>query len=86
MSMLAINATLHMHDRDVVHLVEKVQIPDLKNAAYLPKPRCIEGMLAGNDNWHSPASHFKGELYKPSNLYSFRLVYLRCSGACHTRA
>ncbi|CAN9080763.1 unnamed protein product [Alternaria alternata] len=59
-------------DQDVV--VEQVQISDLENAAYLPKPRCIKGMLAGNDNWRSPEGHFKGELNKPSDLYSFGLA------------
>jgi len=59
-------------DQDVV--VEKVQISDLENAAYLPKPRCIKGMLAGIDNWRSPEGHFKGELNKLSDLYSFGLV------------
>jgi len=59
-------------DQDVV--VEQVQISDLENAAYLPRPRCIKGMLAGNDDWRSPEGHFKGELNKPSDLYSFGLV------------
>jgi hypothetical protein len=34
-------------------IVEQVQIINLENAAYLPKGRCIKGMLAGNDNWRS---------------------------------
>ncbi|KAF1347260.1 kinase-like protein [Lizonia empirigonia] len=59
-------------EKEVV--IQKVQISDLENAAYLPKPRCIKGMLAGNDNWRSPEGHFKGELNKPSDLYSFGLV------------
>ncbi|KAE8829708.1 hypothetical protein P3342_008312 [Pyrenophora teres f. teres] len=59
-------------EQDVV--VEKVQISDLENAAHLPKPRCIKGMLPGNDNWRSPEGHFKGELNKPSDLYSFGLM------------
>jgi serine/threonine protein kinase len=59
-------------DQEVV--VDKVQVSDLENAAYLPKPSCIKGMLAGNDNWRSPEGHFKGELNKPSDMYSFGLV------------
>jgi hypothetical protein len=31
-------------------------------------------MLAGNDNWRSPEGHFKGELSKPSDMYSFGAV------------
>ncbi|KAH9862061.1 hypothetical protein IAQ61_010263, partial [Plenodomus lingam] len=55
-------------------VIEKVQISDLENAAYLLEPRCIKGMLAGNDNWRSPEGHFKGELNKPSDLHLFGLV------------
>jgi hypothetical protein len=55
-------------------IVEQVQITDLENAAYLPKGRCIKGMLAGNDNWRSPEAHFKGELNKPSDIFSFGVV------------
>ena len=55
-------------------IVEHVQITDLENAAYLPKGRCIKGMLAGNDNWRSPEAHFKGELNKPSDIFSFGAV------------
>lgn len=40
-------------DREEETVVEKVLLADLKNAAYLPKGRCIKGMLAGNDNWRS---------------------------------
>lgn len=55
-------------------IIEKVQITDLENAAYLPKGRCIKGMLPGNDNWRSPEGHFKGELQKPSDMFSFGAV------------
>lgn len=55
-------------------MVEEVQIIDIENAAYLPKKRCIKGMLAGNDNWRSPEAHFKGELNKPSDIFSFGVV------------
>lgn len=54
--------------------VDSVQIIDLENAAYLPKGRCIKGMLAGNDNWRSPEAHFKGELNKPTDIFSFAAV------------
>jgi len=55
-------------------IVEQVHITDLENAAYLPKGRCIKGMLVGNDNWRSPEAHFKGELNKPSDIFSFGAV------------
>ncbi|EEH36213.2 hypothetical protein PAAG_00536 [Paracoccidioides lutzii Pb01] len=55
-------------------IIEQVQIIDLENTAYLPKERCIKGMLAGNDSWCSPDDHFKGELNKPSDIFSFTAV------------
>lgn len=55
-------------------IVEEVKIIDLENAAYLPGGRCIKGMLAGNDSWRSPEGHFKGELNKPSDIFSFAAV------------
>lgn len=59
-------------------IVEDVRIVDLGNAAYLPKGRCIKGMLAGNESWRSPEGHFKaelkGELNKPSEIFSFAAV------------
>lgn len=79
--------------------IQRIQVTDLENAAYLPKGRCIKGMLAGNDNWRSPEAHFKGELNKPSDIFSFGavvcvstaqvlcslifLVHLRHAGTCH---
>lgn len=54
--------------------LEQVQVADLENAAYVPKGRCIKGMLAGNDNWRSPEAHFKSELNKPTDMFSFGIV------------
>ncbi|KFY43408.1 hypothetical protein V494_02007 [Pseudogymnoascus sp. VKM F-4513 (FW-928)] len=54
--------------------IEQVQVTDLENAAHLPKGRCIKGMLAGNDNWRSPEAHFKGELNKPTDMFSFGIM------------
>lgn len=58
-------------------IVEQVRIIDLENAAYLPNGRCIKGMLAGKDSWRSPEGHFKGELNKPSDIFSFAVVVCR---------
>jgi len=60
--------------KDQGKVVEKVQLTDLENAAHLPNGKCVKGMLAGNDNWRSPEAHFKGELSKPSDVFSFGLV------------
>jgi hypothetical protein len=54
--------------------IKQVQIIDLENAAYLSKGRCIKGMLPGNDSWRSPEGHFKGELNKPADIFSFAAV------------
>lgn len=51
-------------------LLNEFKIIDLKNAAFLPKGRCIKGMLAVNDNWRSPEMHFKGKLNKPTDMFS----------------
>lgn len=63
-------------------VIDQIQIIDIENAAYLPKGRCIKGMLAGNDNWRSPEGHFKGELNKPSDIYSFGAVVSRSRIKC----
>ncbi|KAJ5578368.1 uncharacterized protein N7459_007332 [Penicillium hispanicum] len=55
-------------------LIERVQVTDLENAACLPRGRCIKGMAAGNDNWRSPEAHLRGELNKPTDLFSFGVV------------
>ncbi|KAF4238984.1 hypothetical protein CNMCM8980_001810 [Aspergillus fumigatiaffinis] len=55
-------------------VIEDVRLIDLENAAYLPKGRCMQGMLAGNDNWRSPEAHFKGELNKPTDIFSFGII------------
>ncbi|KAI0857386.1 kinase domain-containing protein [Xylaria cubensis] len=54
--------------------VKQVQLSDLENAAYLPKGRCVKGMLAGNEDWRSPEGHFKSELKKSSDIFSFGAV------------
>lgn len=66
---------VNYHDNNYQEtIVEQVQIIDLENAAYLPHGRRIQGMLAGNDNWRSPEAHFKGELNKPTDMFSFGIV------------
>ena len=54
--------------------IERVQIIDFENAAYLPKGRRLKGMLVGNENWRSPESHLRGELNKPTDMFSFGAV------------
>ncbi|KAI6878127.1 calcium/calmodulin dependent protein kinase [Hortaea werneckii] len=54
--------------------VERVMLSDLENAAHLPGERCIKGMLAGSDVWRSAEAHLRGELGKPTDMFSFGLV------------
>lgn len=62
-------------DREEETVFKKVLLTDLENAAYLPKGRCIKGMLAGkNDNWRSPEAHFRGELNMPTDMFAFGIV------------
>lgn len=65
------NVMINFHGSDSEFVVEKAQLSDLENAAYLPKGRCIKGMLPGNDNWRSPEGHLRGELNKPTDIFSF---------------
>ena len=67
----------HHHREEI--LIEQAQIIDLENAAYLPRGRCIKGMLAGNDNWRSPEAHFKARLNKPTDIFSFGIVVSKIS-------
>lgn len=63
--------------------VDAVQIVDLENAAYLPTGRCIKGMLAGNENWRSPEAHFRGELNRPTDIFSFGIVVSALAFSIH---
>lgn len=68
------NIMADCHGKEDHIVVDKVQLTDLENAGYLPRGRCIKGMLAGNENWRSPEAHLKGELNKPTDIFSFGAV------------
>lgn len=55
-------------------MVKWVLLSDLENAAHLPNGRSLKGMPAGSDTWRSIEAHLKGELGKPSDMFSFGLV------------
>jgi serine/threonine protein kinase len=55
-------------------VLDKVQLSDLDNAAYLPNGRYIKGMIAGNENWRSPEAFFKSKLSNPADMFSFGIV------------
>jgi serine/threonine protein kinase len=55
-------------------IVEKVQLTNLDNAAYLPNGRYIKSMTAGNENWRSPETFFKSKINKPTDMFAFGIV------------
>ena len=71
------NVMVDFHGSGSEFVVEKAQLTDLENAAFLPKGRCIKGMLPGNDNWRSPEGHLQGELNKPTDIFSFGAMVSR---------
>ncbi|KAF2142627.1 uncharacterized protein K452DRAFT_226940 [Aplosporella prunicola CBS 121167] len=54
--------------------VEKVQLADIEDAAYVPPGSDIIGKLVGNRMWRSPEAHANGPVNKPSDVFSFGIV------------
>jgi serine/threonine protein kinase len=54
--------------------VEKVQLADIEDAAYVPENCVIRGRRLGNYMWRSPEAHASAAVQKPSDLFSFGLV------------
>ncbi|KAM5453960.1 hypothetical protein MaudCBS49596_002585 [Microsporum audouinii] len=63
-------------------VVERVQLGDLEDAAYIPPGSAMVGKQAGNQMWRSPEAHASGPVNKPSDIFSFALV---CIYAVHKR-
>lgn len=57
-------------------IIEHVQLIDLENAVYLPKPIYAKGDF-GNRNWRRPEAHFNGALNQPTDIFSFGAVVSR---------
>jgi hypothetical protein len=55
-------------------LIERVQLGDLEDAAYIPPGSAMIGKQAGNSMWRSPEARAKGPVNKPSDIFSFALV------------
>lgn len=58
-------------------VLDRVQLTDFDNAAYLPKCKYVKG-LVGNENWRSPEALFKSKAGKPTDVYSFGIVVGSC--------
>ena len=54
--------------------IDRVRVMGLENSWHLPMRKRVRGMLTGNENWRSPEAHMKGELNKPSDMFSFGAV------------
>lgn len=55
-------------------VIERVQLGDLEDAAYIPPGSAMVGKQAGNSMWRSPEAHAKGPVSKPTDIFSFALV------------
>ncbi|KAK2766244.1 hypothetical protein FQN54_007761 [Arachnomyces sp. PD_36] len=63
-------------------ILERTQLGDLEDAAYIPPGSHMIGKQAGNWMWRSPEAHAAGPVNKPSDIFSFALV---CIYAMHKR-
>lgn len=54
--------------------VEKVQLADLEDSAYVPPDCAIVGKQTGNWMWRSPEAHAAGPVDTPSDMFSFGVV------------
>jgi serine/threonine protein kinase len=61
-------------DQDEGVTVEKVQVADIEDAAYVPEGCVIKGRQVGNWMWRSPEAHASANLHTPSDMFSFGLV------------
>ncbi|GAD96775.1 predicted protein [Paecilomyces variotii No. 5] len=68
-------------DQDRI-IIERVQLGDLEDAAYIPPGSYMIGKQAGSWMWRSPEAHAQGPVDKPSDIFSFALV---CIYAMHKR-
>lgn len=66
-------------------VVEKVQLADIEDAAYVPEDCVIRGRQVGNWMWRSPEAHASADVHKPSDMFSFGLVVSRTSSSLSYR-
>lgn len=59
--------------------VQRVQIADIEDAAYVPDYCAIVGRQVGNWMWRSPEAHACGRVHKPSDMFSFGIVVRFCA-------
>ncbi|KAL9094719.1 MAG: hypothetical protein Q9165_002989 [Trypethelium subeluteriae] len=54
--------------------IQRVQIADIEDAAYVPDNCAIVERQVGNWMWRSPEAHASGQVHKPSDIFSFGIV------------
>lgn len=54
--------------------IQRVQIADIEDAAYVPHNCAIIGRQVGNWMWRSPEAHASAQVHKPSDIFSFGIV------------
>ncbi|KAH8712230.1 kinase-like domain-containing protein [Phaeosphaeriaceae sp. PMI808] len=68
------NILIDWKDKNNKIIVEKVQVADVEDAAYVPEDSVIRGRQVGNWMWRSPEAHASADVHKPSDMFSFGLV------------
>ncbi|KAF2493085.1 kinase-like protein [Lophium mytilinum] len=68
------NIMAEWNEKDGEVVVEQVQLADIEAAAYVPDNSVLRGEQLGNIMWRSPEAHASGEVHKPSDIFSFRIV------------
>ncbi|QSS59024.1 calcium/calmodulin dependent protein kinase [Histoplasma capsulatum] len=74
----ALRGLRELHDRDIVHTaITRVQLADIEDSAIVP-PNCdILGKAVGNWMWRSPEAHAEARVNKPSDIFSFGIVWMQ---------
>ncbi|KAF1851293.1 kinase-like protein [Cucurbitaria berberidis CBS 394.84] len=55
-------------------IIDRVQVADLEDSAYVPPDCDIIGRQVGNWMWRSPEAHASGAVQKPTDIFSFGIV------------
>ncbi|KAF1950066.1 kinase-like protein [Byssothecium circinans] len=68
------NIMLDWNETDGNTTVDRVQIADMEDAAYVPDDCAVFGRQVGNWMWRSPEAHASGKVHKSSDIFSFGVV------------
>ncbi|KAF2014219.1 kinase-like protein [Aaosphaeria arxii CBS 175.79] len=68
------NIMLNWNDKNRDIAVEKVQLADIDDAAYVPEGSALVGRAFGNWMWRSPEAHASAACHTPTEMFSFGIV------------